>query len=90
MIEDREFGRLEARVDRLEGLRQRLLDMLPLIAVLTLLAGQWLFLFGAFQDLNDRLTARFDVLDERLDRFEASQVRIEQTLARIAPPSQQP
>ena len=69
MIEDRDFGRLEARVERLEGLRQRLLDMLPLVAVLTLLAGQWLLLFNTFQ-----------ALDDRLDRIEAGQVRIEQKL----------
>ena len=69
MIEDRDFGRLEARVERLEGLRQRLLDMLPLMAVLTLLAGQWLFIFTTFH-----------VMDDRLDRLEAGQLRIEQKL----------
>lgn len=77
MIDDREFGRLEARVDRLEGLRQRLLDMLPLIAVLTLLAGQWVF-----------VSTKFDALDERIDRLEAGLTRIEQTIARIAPQQQ--
>ena len=69
MIEDRDFGRLEARVERLEGLRQRLLDMLPLMAVLALLAGQWVF-----------IATRFDVMDDRLDRLEAGQLRIEQKL----------
>jgi hypothetical protein len=77
MIEEREFGRLAEsgrfqRVDRLESLRQRFADLLPLAAVLALLAGQWVYLAG-----------RFDVLDDRLDRVELRMDRIDDRLARI-------
>ena len=69
---DREFGRLEARVDRLESLRQRAVDFLPSSAVILLLAGQWLFLWSTFAGI-----------DERLDRLEVRMVAIETSLARI-------
>jgi len=59
--------RLEARVERVESWRQRVIDMLPLVAVLALLLGQVGWLWGVFQGFDDRL----DRVEARLDRVEA-------------------
>jgi hypothetical protein len=46
--------RLEARVERVENRRQRVIDMLPLVVVLALLPGQVGWLWGVFQSFDDR------------------------------------
>lgn len=72
--EPERIARLELRMDRVESARQRVLDMLPLMAVLALLAGQtgWLWAqFQSFDDRLDRVENRLDGIDHRLDRIEA-------------------
>ena len=67
MIEDRDFGRLEARVERLEGLRQRAARH----AAADRRAGSW---------PASGYLSQAQAMDDRLDRIEAGQVRIEQKL----------
>jgi hypothetical protein len=78
--------RLEARMERMESWRQRVIDMLPLVAVLALLLGQVGWLWGVFQGFDDRLDrveTRLERVETRLERVEARLERLEQGQAEI-------
>jgi hypothetical protein len=66
MIDEQDYGALKERVARLESLKQRLLDVIPLAMVLSVVVGQWMYVIGQFQGV-----------DDRLDRLEQALVRIE-------------
>jgi tetrahydromethanopterin S-methyltransferase subunit G len=64
---ERDFGALDERVKRLESLRQRLYDLLPLAVVLAVIMSQFVYNAGQFTGVDDRL----DRVESRLDRVES-------------------
>jgi len=72
VVEDRDFGKLEARVDRLERVRERFVDLLPLVATLGMLGALWVY-----------NAAEFRGIDDRLDRLELGQARLESQMAEV-------
>jgi len=72
VVEDRDFGKLEARVDRLERVRERFVDLLPLVATLGMLGALWVY-----------NAAEFRGIDDRLDRLE---VQMAEVLRRLPEP----
>lgn len=71
VIDERKLGRLQARIESLERFA-RLLNLLPLMVVLAMVAWQWVYIAG-----------QFDKMDDRMDLLEAALARIEQNLEQV-------
>lgn len=72
MISPQEFGALQQRVARVERFRERVIDVLPLVVVVGMLAGQFYW-----------LDVKFERIDDRLDKLEA---QVAEVLRRLPPP----
>ena len=79
-VDDQDFGKLVARVERLESLRQRFYDIMPAavnIAVILFVVVQLLNFDGRV----DAVEQRLDGVEQRLDEVERRLAAVEEGVA---------